>query len=94
MAEGTEGAGRDLDPYAITLGRRFRQVREQARASQTDVARAIGRRRLYVLRCEAGVQSFRANELMRAAEFLGVAPALLLEIDEDGEPVNLDPVSR
>ena len=70
---------------------RIRELREQQRISQRDLAERIGRHQVDISRIESGrLQSITVETLEKLADVLGVSTDYLLGRDEEAEPEPAD----
>ena len=67
------------------LGRRVREAREAAGASQNDAATAIGVSQPTYYRIESGDRTLKGDELIQLADFFGIRAAAIAGLAEVGE---------
>ena len=68
------------------LGRRVREAREAAGASQNDAATAIGVSQPTYYRIESGDRTLKGDELIQLADFFGIRAAAIAGLAEVGQP--------
>lgn len=67
------------------LGRRVREAREAAGASQNDAATAIGVSQPTYYRIESGDRTLKGDELIQLADFFGIRAAAIAGLAEVGD---------
>jgi transcriptional regulator with XRE-family HTH domain len=81
--EGATLSAKSPDKVDVEVGQRIRVLRNEARVSQTDLARALGVTFQQVQKYEKGVNRVGAGRLTKIAETLNVPVSRLLGSDEE-----------